>query len=100
MQIIGQIQFWVIQALALLALAAEVYALVHAVRQRSDAFPAASKQSKTFWVVALVIAVLMGITAVGPTGGLGLLAVIGIVIAGIYLADVRPAIDTLMGRRH
>ena len=36
MQIIGQIQGWIILGLGLLALATEAYALVHAVRQRPD----------------------------------------------------------------
>lgn len=99
MQIIGQLQFWIIQLLALLALAAEVYALVHAARQRPDAFTAAGKQSKVFWVAALAIATLLGFTALGPTGGFGFLAIIGIIVAGVYLADARPAIDTVMGRR-
>ncbi|NYF97946.1 MULTISPECIES: DUF2516 family protein [Janibacter] len=97
MQIIGQIQAWIILGLGLLALAMEVYALLHAVRQRPDAFTAAGKQSKTFWVVALAIATLLGFAVLG--GGLGLLAIIGIVVAGVYLADVRPAIDAVMGRR-
>lgn len=97
MQIISEIQGWIILGLGLLALAAEVYALVHAVRQRADAFTAAGKQSKVFWVAALAIASLMGFAVLG--GGFGILAIVGIVIAGIYLADVRPAIDTVMGRR-
>lgn len=97
MQIIGQLQSWIILALGLLALAAEVYALVHAVRQRPDAFVAAGKQTKTFWVAALVIAALLGFAVLGQ--GFGLLSIIGIIIAGVYLADVRPAIDTLLGRR-
>lgn len=97
MQIIGQIQAWIILGLGLLALGMEVYALVHAVRQRPDAFTAASKQSKKFWVIALALATLLGFAVLG--GGLGLLAIIGIVIAGVYLADVKPAIDSIMGRR-
>ncbi|MGO1167058.1 MAG: DUF2516 family protein [Janibacter sp.] len=97
MQIISQIQGWVILGLGLLALFAEVYALVHAARQRPDAFVAAGKQTKIFWVVALVIATLLGFAVLG--GGFGLLAIIGIVVAGVYLADVRPAIDSIMGRR-
>ncbi len=97
MQIISQIQGWIILGLGLLALAAEVYALVHAVRQRPDAFTATGKQTKVFWVAALVIATLLGFAVLGS--GFGLLSIIGIVIAGVYLADVRPAIDTIMGRR-
>lgn len=98
MQIITDIQAWIILGLALLALGAELFALVHAVRQRPDAFTAAGKKSKTFWVAGLVIAGLLGFTAIG--GGFGLLAIVGLVFAGVYLADVRPAIDTVMGRRH
>lgn len=97
MQIFGQLQSWIILVLGLLALVAEVYALVHAIRQRPDAFVAAGKQTKTFWVAALVIAVLLGLAFLGR--GFGLLSIVGIVIAGVYLADVRPAIDTLLGRR-
>lgn len=97
MQIIGDIQGWIILGLGVLALAAEVYALVHAVRQRPDAFTAAGKQSKTFWVAALAIAALLGFAVLGS--GFGLLAIIGIVVAGVYLADVRPAIDSIMGPR-
>lgn len=97
MQIIGQIQGWIILGLGLLALVAEVHALLHAVRQRPDAFTAAGKKSKTFWVAALAIATLLGFAVLGS--GFGLLAIIGIVVAGVYLADVKPAIDAVMGRR-
>lgn len=97
MQIISELQGWIILGLGLLALGAEAYALLHAVRQRPDAFVAAGKQTKTFWVAALAIATLLGFAVLG--GGFGILAIIGIVLAGVYLADVRPAIDSIMGRR-
>lgn len=97
MQILGQLQYWIVFGLSLLALGVEVFALAHAVRQRKDAFTATGKQTKTFWVAVLVLATLLGFVSLG--GGLGLLAIIGIVGAGVYLADVRPAIDTIMGRR-
>lgn len=96
MQILSSIQGLIILGLGLLALGAEVFALVHAVRQRPDAFVAAGKQTKIFWVVALSIAALLGFALLG--GGFGLLAIVGIVVAGVYLADVRPAIDQVMGR--
>ncbi len=97
MQILSSIQGWIILGLGLLALAMEVFALVHAIRQRPDAFVAASKQSKTFWVAALAVVSLLGFALLG--GGFGLLSIIGIVVAGVYLADVRPAIDQVMGRQ-
>lgn len=96
MQILSDVQGLIVLVLSLLALAAEVFALVHAVRQRQDAFAATGKQSKTFWVAALAVATLMGLASVG---GVGILGIIGIVVAGVYLADVRPAIDEILGRR-
>ena len=41
------------------------------------------------------MATLLGVVALG---GLGLLAIIAIVAAGVYLADVKPALDQVMGR--
>lgn len=96
MQILSNVQGLIVLVLGLLALGAEVFALLHAVRQRPDAFTATGKQSKNFWIAALAIATLMGVAALG---GIGFLAIIGIVIAGVYLADVRPAIDEILGRR-
>ncbi len=96
MQFIYSLQGWIIFGLSLLALATELFALVHAVRARTDAFVAAGKQTKRFWVIALVLASLMGLASLG---GLGLLAIVGIIIAGVYLADVRPALDQLLGGR-
>lgn len=94
--LVSDIQSVILLGLGVIALAVELYALVHAVRQRPDAFVAAGKQSKTFWVVALAVAALLGFAVLGA--GLGLLAIIGIVVAGVYLADVKPAIEEVLGR--
>lgn len=92
---VSDVQAGIMLLLGLLALGMEIFALVHALRARPDAFVAASKQSKPIWVGLLAVAVLLGIAAVG---GVGLLTIIGVVIAGIYLADVRPALEQVMGR--
>ncbi|MGG5260290.1 DUF2516 family protein [Phycicoccus avicenniae] len=95
MQALGTLQSWIVLALSVAALAVEVYALVDCVRRRPDAFTAAGKRTKNFWMLVTGIAVLLGIVALG---GLGLLAIVGIVAAGVYLADVKPALDQVMGR--
>jgi hypothetical protein len=41
------------------------------------------------------VAALLGFVSVG---GLGILAIIGVVAAGVYLADVRPAVEAVQGR--
>lgn len=73
-----------------LALGATVFALIHALRQRSDAFTAVDKLTKPIWSGILAVAVLLLLLS---AGGLGLLAFISIIATGIYLADVRPKVD-------
>ena len=81
--------------LGLAALACEVFSLVDALRHRPDAFVAAGKRTKQFWMLVTGLAVLLGFVALG---GVGFLAIIAIVAAGVYLADVKPALDQVMGR--
>ncbi|KQY39175.1 MULTISPECIES: DUF2516 family protein [Nocardia] len=72
------------------AFGATVFALIHAVRQRSDAFTAVDKMTKPIWLAILggaLVFLLIGI------GGLGMLSFIAIIATGVYLADVRPKVD-------
>jgi len=92
---IEQLQSWIVLGLSVAALGVEVYALVDCVRRRSDAFPAAGKRTKPFWLLVTVVAVLLGFVALRSVGLLGIIA---IVAAGVYLADVKPALDQVMGR--
>ncbi|GGL37871.1 DUF2516 family protein [Phycicoccus endophyticus] len=95
MRILGELQYWIVLALSLAALGVEVFALVDCARRRSDAFTAAGKRTKGFWLLVTGIATLVGVVALG---GLGLLGIIAVVAAGVYLADVKPALDQVMGR--
>ncbi|WP_139347884.1 DUF2516 family protein [Nocardia donostiensis] len=81
---------YIMLALWLLALGATVFALIHALRQRADAFTAVDKLSKPIWLGILGVAVLLVLVS---AGGLGLLTFIAIIATGIYLADVRPKVD-------
>ncbi len=96
MQIFADIQQLIVVFLGLLAVGVEVYALAHAARQRPDAFVAAGKKTKTFWLAALGIGLLVGLATFFNT--LSLFGLIGVVIAGIYLGDVKPAIEQVIGR--
>lgn len=92
---LGQAQGYVMLVLTLAALAIEVFAFVHALKTRPDAFVAAGKRTKQFWMAVTGVAILLGFVSLG---GLGLLAILGVVAAGVYLADVRPAVETVQGR--
>ncbi|MDX6286320.1 MAG: hypothetical protein QOG53_1805 [Frankiales bacterium] len=81
--------FFLIISLAMLVV--ELWALVDAAIRPAQAYVAAGKQSKVFWVVILVLAVFFR--------GLGLLGLIGLVAAIVYLVDVRPALRGVSGGR-
>ena len=91
----GALQNSIVLLLTLAALGVEIYAVVDCIRRRPDAFTAAGKRTKGFWTAVTGVAVLLGIVAVG---GLGLIGIIAIIAAGVYLADVKPALDQVMGR--
>ena len=72
------------------------WAFVDALRRRPDAFAAADKRTKGFWLAVTGVALAVGfVTFTSIVGMLGLLAVIA---AGVYLADVKPALDRVMGK--
>ncbi|MGW4371177.1 DUF2516 family protein [Nocardia takedensis] len=76
----------------LAALGATIFALIHAIRQRPDAFTAVDKQTKPIWLAILGVALLLLLLS---PAGLGLLAFIAIIATGVYLADVRPKVDEI-----
>ena len=74
----------------------KVFCLFDAAIRREDAYRAADKQKKSFWLIVLGIAVVVDVL---PTG-LGLLLMLaGLVAAIVYLVDVRPALKQVGGRR-
>lgn len=96
-------QQWIFLILSLLLFVVEVWALINAARFRGDAYVAAGKRTKTFWVILTALAVLLGFLSLPyPLGGGGTLIFLlaGIIIAGIFLADVLPALRSVMARAH
>ncbi|MDJ0395999.1 DUF2516 family protein [Rhodococcus sp. G-MC3] len=75
--------------LQLISLVGAAIALFHALRQRSDAFPAAGKLTKPGWLGILGVATLT--LLIGPQ--IMMLWIIGVVGVCVYLVDVRPKVD-------
>lgn len=73
-----------------------VFALVDALRHRPEAFTAAGKASKTIWTVLLGMAVALSFYSV--LSPFSLPWILAVVCAGVYLADVRPALPRSRGR--
>jgi len=62
----------------------KLYALVDAASRPEAAYVSAGKQTKQFWLVILVVALVATFV--------GFLSIVGLVAALVYLLDVRPAI--------
>lgn len=89
-------QWFVLIALGVLALGAELFAFVDALRAPERAYVAAGKKTKPFWLVITGLSLLVGITQFEHVLNLfGLLAFVGAVV---YLVDVRPALRQVLGR--
>lgn len=82
--------------LGLAALAVQVWAFVDALLNRPDAFVAAGKRTKGFWLLVTGVATAIGfVFFLNP---FNLFSLVAIVAAGIYLTDVRPAVRAVGGR--
>ena len=77
MQLFYGFQGLVLTALGVAALACELFAFIDALRHPEGAYLAASKRTRTFWLI--------------------LFALLGFVAAAVYLADVRPALRQVRG---
>ncbi len=97
MSLISGAQSWVLLALGVAALAVEIFAFVDALRHRSDAYPAAGKRTKPFWLVITGICLAVGFVTVFNVIG-SILGIVAFVGSAVYLADVRPALRQVTGR--
>ncbi|ROR72487.1 DUF2516 family protein [Bogoriella caseilytica] len=100
---IGGLQTLIFLVLALALFGVEVWALVDAARRPASAFVTAGKRTKTFWLILTGVAAVIGFLTLPPPVGVaqigGFFMFIAVVPAGIYLADVRPAVAPYSRRR-
>jgi hypothetical protein len=96
LDIFGDFQELLFVVLTLGSLALMVYALIDAVRVRTDAFPLAGKQTKNIWLLILGVAVAINLVAFNA---LSIFNLLGVVAAAVYVVDVRPAVRQVGGGR-
>jgi hypothetical protein len=71
------------------------FAFVDATRHRADAYPAIDRGNKTAWLIGLGLGVVAHMLFWHP---ISILNLIGIVVALIYVLDVRPNLLAVTGR--
>ena len=97
---IATLQAWIYFGLYLFVFVFCVVALVDVARRAPKAFLDAGKRTKSFWLAVLGGATLVAFVAIPGPIGLGLLsflALMSAVAAGVYFADVRPAVARYTG---
>ena len=92
---ISGVQSTIVLVLGSLAVATELFAFVDALRHRDEVYRAAGKRTKTFWLAITGVGLLLGF-ATWP-GVLGMIGLAALIAAGVYLADVRPALRQITG---
>ncbi|WP_198655535.1 DUF2516 family protein [Streptomyces geranii] len=69
------------------------FALIDAAVRREDAYRAADKKTKPFWLIVLALAFVVNLIF----NILSFLPIIGLVATIVYMVDVRPALRGLPG---
>ena len=74
-------------------LGVKLWVMIDAATRRAELFEAAGKLTKPAWLLILGLTLLTHLLP--PQDPVGLLSIIGTVIAFVYLLDVRPALQGL-----
>lgn len=97
---IAWLQILVYFALYAAVFVLSVYALIDAARRPARAFRTAGKRTKEFWTILLGVATAIAFVAIPWPLGIGQMSFLALgsaIAAGVYLADVRPAIRPYSG---
>lgn len=85
----------ILTAISLVMFVIQGFAFVDATRHRPDAYPAIDRGKKSAWLIGLGLGVLAHMLFWHP---ISILNLIGIVLALIYVLDVRPNLLAITGR--
>lgn len=90
-----KVQSGIALILSIGVIALVLFAFIDAVRQRADAYTAAGKWSKQIWCAILGVGTLLGLLTFGNP--LNLFTLLTVLASAVYLADVRPALQRMVG---
>ncbi len=95
MQLLYTAQNVAMLALSVVIFVAALFCFIHALRVPAEAFSAAGKLTRTWWLVITGLSALVAFIGIGPGRGFGMLGIVAVIAAGVYLADVRPALNSI-----
>ena len=95
MNLVGSVQGFVLLLLGIGSLILTGFAFFDVLRRKASLFPHVGKLTKPVWLAILGVAFLVAIVSLNYP--IGLLNVVGVVAAGVYLADLRPKLKQVGG---
>jgi Protein of unknown function (DUF2516) len=96
--LLSNLDYWVLRVIWVLTIPVGVYAFVHAVRQRADAFTAADKLTKPAWLgITGASLLVLVVFQDGPMSSGALFWIAALVAVLVYIVDVKPAVVGVQG---
>lgn len=96
MNIVDELYFWTDMILFWGLVALRLWALIDCLTRKAAAFPAVDKLTKPAWAAMLLLGGVFG-ALLYPFNPISIFSLISVVIAAVYLADVRPAVREISG---
>ncbi|WP_418275844.1 DUF2516 family protein [Isoptericola jiangsuensis] len=92
---LGNLQLYVLIALAVVVFVVQAYAFFDAARRPAQGYKAEGKLTKPIWLLILGVALALGFLGLPPMmlTSRGFLNLIAVVAAIVYLVDVRPRLQ-------
>ena len=99
MNIVGELYRWTDYVVIYGPVLLRTWALIDCATRKVAAFPAVDKLTKPSWLAMLLIGDLLGWYFTRVQGPLTIFSLVTVVLASVYLADVRPAVREISGGR-
>lgn len=94
MSVLNLFYFWTDKVLFWGLLALRAWAVIDCAMRKAAAFPAVDKLTKPAWLLILIFSGVLGTLLPPPVG---IISLISVIVASVYLADVRPAVREISG---
>jgi hypothetical protein len=100
--IVNRLYDWTDYVLYYALIALRLWAFADCLIRKSAAFPAADKLTKPAWAAILLVSGLLGTffsSPYAPGSVISVFSLASVIVAAIYLADVRPAVREISDGR-
>jgi hypothetical protein len=97
--LVNDVYNWIDRVLLVAFLALRVWAFVDCIFRKARAFPAVNKLTKVTWLAILFVSGVVGSlpSLAYNTSSLNIISSASVVVALVYLCDVRPAVREVSG---